>query len=81
MDYGGWYDYKKDSVGFKSILDILFIAGMGPTGGGRNPITPRLSHGGSGSGEVGQLRSWLSASKPPTSTLVSPGRWLSCLFF
>eukprot|EP00668_Euglena_longa_P039207 GGOE01050460.1.p1 GENE.GGOE01050460.1~~GGOE01050460.1.p1 ORF type:complete len:2722 (-),score=1086.70 GGOE01050460.1:98-8140(-) len=42
MDYGGWYDYKKDSVGFKSILDILFIAGMGPTGGGRNPITPRL---------------------------------------
>ena len=42
MDYGGWYDYRKDSVGFKTILDILFAAGMGPTGGGRNPITPRL---------------------------------------
>ncbi|KNE63057.1 hypothetical protein AMAG_08223 [Allomyces macrogynus ATCC 38327] len=42
MDYGGWYDRKQ--VGkFMEIVDIVFLAAMGPPGGGRNPITQRLT--------------------------------------
>lgn len=40
FDQGGWYDRKL--LVFRSIIDILFVASMGPPGGGRNPITPRL---------------------------------------
>lgn len=40
FDQGGWYDRK--SLSFVSIVDIQMVASMGPPGGGRNPITPRL---------------------------------------
>lgn len=41
MDFKGWYDRK--AVGeFKTLVDVNFVGAMGPPGGGRNPITPRL---------------------------------------
>ncbi|GLD91881.1 hypothetical protein PINS_up000414 [Pythium insidiosum] len=40
FDQGGWYDRKL--LVFRTIIDIQFVASMGPPGGGRNPITPRL---------------------------------------
>lgn len=42
MDYKGWYDRKDKEKPFKRIEDIIFIAAMGPPGGGRSVITPRL---------------------------------------
>ncbi|KAI4500001.1 hypothetical protein M0802_004871 [Mischocyttarus mexicanus] len=41
MDFRGWYD-RKEIGSFRLIEDVNFIAAMGPPGGGRNPITPRL---------------------------------------
>ncbi|XP_050527307.1 dynein axonemal heavy chain 1-like [Daktulosphaira vitifoliae] len=41
MDFGGWYD-RKNIGEWKQIIDVNFIAAMGPPGGGRNNITPRL---------------------------------------
>jgi dynein heavy chain len=41
MDYKGWYD-RKNIGSFMEIVDIVFLCAMGPPGGGRNPITPRL---------------------------------------
>ncbi|XP_006892361.1 PREDICTED: dynein heavy chain 1, axonemal [Elephantulus edwardii] len=42
MDHGGWYD-RKTIGAFKHLVDINFVGAMGPPGGGRNPITPRLT--------------------------------------
>ncbi|XP_054451580.1 dynein axonemal heavy chain 1 [Pteronotus mesoamericanus] len=42
MDHGGWYD-RKIIGAFKKLVDINFVCAMGPPGGGRNAITPRLT--------------------------------------
>lgn len=41
FDYNGWYDRQNRKL-FKFILDIQFVAAMGPPSGGRNDITRRL---------------------------------------
>eukprot|EP00798_Chlamydomonas_sp_ICE-L_P020338 gene20338-27100_t len=38
MDHGGWYDRANT---FRRMDDCIFVAAMGPPGGGRNHITPR----------------------------------------
>ena len=40
LDYSGWYDRKERA--FKKIIDTTLLAAMGPPGGGRNQITPRI---------------------------------------
>ena len=40
IDNGGWYDLKEKS--WKQIVDVSVVAAMGPPGGGRNYVTPRL---------------------------------------
>ena len=39
MDHKGWYDLKTNT--FTQILDVIFLAAMGPPGGGRTQITQR----------------------------------------
>ncbi|CAM9558130.1 unnamed protein product, partial [Phaeothamnion confervicola] len=39
MDHAGWYDRKENS--FRQLVDIQFVAAMGPPGGGRTRITGR----------------------------------------
>jgi len=40
MDHGGWYD--RHALQFVEIVDLVFVAAMGPPGGGRNPVTARF---------------------------------------
>lgn len=40
IDNGGWYDLKEKS--WRTIVDTSVISAMGPAGGGRNSVTPRL---------------------------------------
>lgn len=42
FDHGGWYDWKSKEKQFRHIEEIIFIAAMGPPGGGRSKITARL---------------------------------------
>jgi dynein heavy chain len=42
MDHQGWYDRKSKEKPFNKIEDIVFVSAMGPPGGGRSVITPRL---------------------------------------
>ena len=40
VDNGGWYDLTE--LEFRRMEDTLLVAAMGPPGGGRNLVTPRL---------------------------------------
>ncbi|EPY25664.1 dynein heavy chain, axonemal [Strigomonas culicis] len=40
MDYGGWYDRKTRE--FFNIVDVIYVAAMGPPGGGRNQVSNRF---------------------------------------
>ena len=40
IDNGGWYDLKEKS--WRSIIETSLVCAMGPPGGGRNFVTPRL---------------------------------------
>lgn len=42
MDYSGWYDIVGNEKEFRKIVNIRFVAAIGPPGGGRNHITDRL---------------------------------------
>ena len=41
FNQGGWYDRSGD-LGFRKIVDVQFVASMGPPGGGRQIVTPRF---------------------------------------
>jgi dynein heavy chain len=41
MDHGGWYDLGDKT--FRSIVDVQYVAAMGPPGGGRTFITNRYT--------------------------------------
>jgi dynein heavy chain len=41
MDHKGWYDRKEKDKGFRELRDLIFVAAMGPPGGGKNPVSPR----------------------------------------
>eukprot|EP00946_MAST-07B_sp_MAST-7B-sp1_P002765 g2765.t1 len=41
MDMGGWYDRSSKEKPFRHIVDLTFIAAMGPPGGARSEITQR----------------------------------------
>jgi dynein heavy chain len=40
FDQGGWFDRK--DLTFRSIIDLTFVASMGPPGGGKQVVTPRF---------------------------------------
>ena len=40
FDQGGWYDRK--DLTFRRIIDLTFVASMGPPGGGRQDVTARF---------------------------------------
>jgi dynein heavy chain len=40
MDHGGWYNLTENSM--QEFVDIQFVSAMGPSGGGRSPVTPRV---------------------------------------
>ncbi len=42
MDHGGWYEYYTERLPFRTVVDLVMIAAMGPPGGGRNPVTNRF---------------------------------------
>lgn len=42
LDQGGWYDRQDNKHPFRNIVDTMLISAMGPPGGGRQFITPRM---------------------------------------
>ena len=42
LDQGGWYENKDKEKPFRNIIDTVLVSAMGPPGGGRSFITPRI---------------------------------------
>lgn len=42
LDQGGWYEHKDKEKPFKKIINTILLTAMGPPGGGRSFITPRI---------------------------------------
>ena len=42
LDQGGWYDLKDNKHPFRTFIDTMLICAMGPPGGGKSEITPRM---------------------------------------
>ena len=42
LDQGGWYDLKDNKHPFRTFVDTMLICAMGPPGGGKSYITPRM---------------------------------------
>jgi len=42
LDHHGWFDRKVKEKPFNKLQDIVIVSAMGPPGGGRSVITPRL---------------------------------------
>jgi dynein heavy chain len=42
LDQGGWYDLKDVKHPFRTFIDTMLICAMGPPGGGKAWISPRL---------------------------------------
>jgi dynein heavy chain len=42
IDHRAWYDQVEKDRPLKEVIDLDFMAAMGPAGGGRNPVTSRL---------------------------------------
>jgi dynein heavy chain len=42
LDQGGWYEHKDKEKPFKKIINTILITAMGPPGGGRSFVTPRI---------------------------------------
>jgi dynein heavy chain len=42
VDNGGWYGVKEVGMPWQQVVDVTLVAAMGPAGGGRNIVTPRL---------------------------------------
>ena len=42
MDHQGWYEYNREGKPFRRLIDVIFVAAMGPPGGGRSVVTQRL---------------------------------------
>lgn len=42
LDQGGWYEHKDKEKPFRHIVDTILVTAMGPPGGGRSFVTPRI---------------------------------------
>lgn len=42
VDHRAWFDQSEKGRPLREVVDLDFIAAMGPAGGGRNQVTPRL---------------------------------------
>ena len=42
LDQGGWYELKDNKHPFRTFVDTMLVCAMGPPGGGKSKITPRM---------------------------------------